>query len=389
MVFKNNHDEREHGHPKPSLVCFERVPANRKEIEFEESLRSISKNGSYRIFFGNMLAHKSFTGFKMDVKTAFPACHVYKLKKALYGLKQAPRACRPDIVHATCLCARYQAKPTEKHLKEVKRIFRYLRGTVNTGLWYSKDSGIELTGFSDADYAGCKDTFKSTSGGAQFLAKSWHGPFGLNKIQDVCGFWKILEFLRHWWLDGECYQVEVTLVEERCVVVNVNKQRLVYGEWFKSCVDSRKPEVDRTLGGGDGLERPGGKLSMVVVQQELVSETHFCDERRGVLKVNAVRHNLLLLVNVNAVEGLRDGLGLGLSQRNKAWCALKKYVGPFKVLKKVGAVAYKLELPQELSRVHNTFHVSNLKKCYYDDPLVVPLEGLQVDDKLHFVEAVF
>ncbi|GJU91316.1 putative reverse transcriptase domain-containing protein [Tanacetum coccineum] len=63
-----------------------------------------------------------------------------------------------------------------------------------------------------------------------------------------------------------------------------------------------------------------------------------------------------------------------------------RYVGPFKVLKKVGAIAYKLELPQELSRVHNTFHVSNLKKCYSDDPLVVPLEGLQVDDKLYFVE---
>ncbi|GJW12677.1 putative reverse transcriptase domain-containing protein [Tanacetum coccineum] len=63
-----------------------------------------------------------------------------------------------------------------------------------------------------------------------------------------------------------------------------------------------------------------------------------------------------------------------------------RYVRPFKVLKKVGVIAYKLELPQELSRVHNTFHVSNLKKCYSDDPLVVPLEGLQVDDKLHFVE---
>ncbi|GJY24463.1 putative reverse transcriptase domain-containing protein [Tanacetum coccineum] len=62
------------------------------------------------------------------------------------------------------------------------------------------------------------------------------------------------------------------------------------------------------------------------------------------------------------------------------------YVGPFKVLEKVGSVPYKLELPQELSRVHNTFHVSNLKKCYSDEPLVIPLEGLHVDDKLHFVE---
>ncbi|GJR53380.1 hypothetical protein Tco_1403901 [Tanacetum coccineum] len=63
-----------------------------------------------------------------------------------------------------------------------------------------------------------------------------------------------------------------------------------------------------------------------------------------------------------------------------------RYVGPFKVLEKVGSVAYKLELPQELSRVHNTFHVSNLKKCYSDEPLAVPLEGLHIDDKLQFVE---
>nr|GFB25912.1 copia protein [Tanacetum cinerariifolium] len=83
---------------------------------------------------------------------------------------------RPDIVHATCLCARNQAKPTEKHLKEVKRIFRYLQGTVNMGLWYSKDSDFELTGFSDADYAGCKDSFKGTFSGAHFLGEklvSW------------------------------------------------------------------------------------------------------------------------------------------------------------------------------------------------------------------------
>nr|GEY09439.1 retrovirus-related Pol polyprotein from transposon TNT 1-94 [Tanacetum cinerariifolium] len=240
-------------------------------------------------------AHKGFTVYQMDVKTAFlygslkedvyvcqpegfidadHPSHVYKLKKALYGLKQAPRAwydemstfllqngfskgiidptlftrhfdddilvvqvnqspngifinqsnymneilkkyglnscdiigtpmdikdkleldqigttvdatkyrsmigalmyltsSRPKIVHATCVCARYQAHPTEKHLKEVKRIFRYLWGTVNMGLWYTKDSSFELTGFLDADYAGCKGTFKSTSGGAQFLGK--------------------------------------------------------------------------------------------------------------------------------------------------------------------------------------------------------------------------
>ncbi|GJV10279.1 hypothetical protein Tco_1351820 [Tanacetum coccineum] len=89
---------------------------------------------------------------------------------------------RPDIVQAVCYCARYQARPTEKHLKEVKRIFRYLRGTIHMGLWYPKGSGFELTAFSDADHAGCVDTRKSTSGGIQFLGDklvSW-----MSKKQD-------------------------------------------------------------------------------------------------------------------------------------------------------------------------------------------------------------
>nr|GEY49847.1 copia protein [Tanacetum cinerariifolium] len=97
-------------------------------IDFEESFTLVARMEAIRIFLA-YVAHKSFT-----------------------------------------------AKPTEKHLKEVKRIFRYLWGTVNTGLWYTKDYGFGLTGFSDADYAGCKDTFKSTSGGAQFLGEklvSW------------------------------------------------------------------------------------------------------------------------------------------------------------------------------------------------------------------------
>nr|GEU59593.1 hypothetical protein [Tanacetum cinerariifolium] len=278
-LFKNKHDEEQTViKNKPRLV----VRGYRQEegIDFEESFAHVARMEAIRIFLA-YAAHKSFTVFQMDVKTAFlhgslkedvyvcqlegfidadHPSHVYKLKKAVYGLKQAPRdwydelstfllqnhfikgtidltlfirrflddilvskyvleilnkygmescdhtgtpmeikdkldldqngtsinatkyhsmigalmyltSSRPDIVHATCLCAWYQAKPTEKHLKEVKRIFRYLRGTVNIGLWYMKDSGFELTGFSDADYARCKDTFKSTSGGAQFLGE--------------------------------------------------------------------------------------------------------------------------------------------------------------------------------------------------------------------------
>nr|GEV13028.1 retrovirus-related Pol polyprotein from transposon TNT 1-94 [Tanacetum cinerariifolium] len=184
-LFKNKHDEENTViRNKTRLV----VRGYRQEegIDFEESFALVARMETIRIFL-SCVAYKSFIVFQMVVKIVFLhgmlkedvyVCqpegfidadhpgHVYKLKKALYGLKQASRACGPDIVHATCLCARYQAKPTEKHLKEVKRIFCCLRGTVNTGLWYKKDSGFELTGFSDVDYAGCKDTFKSTSGGA-------------------------------------------------------------------------------------------------------------------------------------------------------------------------------------------------------------------------------
>ncbi|GJR68056.1 retrovirus-related pol polyprotein from transposon TNT 1-94 [Tanacetum coccineum] len=78
-------------------------------------------------------------------------------------------ASRPDIAFATFVCARYQARPTEKYLKEAKRIFRYLRQSINMGLWYSKDSGFELIAYADADHAGCNENYKSTSGGIQFL----------------------------------------------------------------------------------------------------------------------------------------------------------------------------------------------------------------------------
>nr|GEZ18737.1 putative ribonuclease H-like domain-containing protein [Tanacetum cinerariifolium]GEZ19506.1 putative ribonuclease H-like domain-containing protein [Tanacetum cinerariifolium] len=208
-LWKNKHDEE-----------------NTEGVDFEESFAPVARLEAVRLFIA-YAAYKSFTVYQMDVKTAFlygplkeevyvnqpdgfvDPYHpdkVYRLKKALYGLKQAPRACvgtpmatkhlhaelsgtpidqtkygsivgalmyltasRPDIMHATCYCARYQAKPTEKHLTAVKRIFRYLKDTIPMGLWYPKDTGFKLTTFLDSDQAGCLDSRKSTYGGIQFL----------------------------------------------------------------------------------------------------------------------------------------------------------------------------------------------------------------------------
>ncbi|GKB13769.1 hypothetical protein Tco_0847692 [Tanacetum coccineum] len=114
---------------------------------------------------------------------------------------------RPDIVHATCYYAHYQARPTENNLREVKRIFWYLKNTINMRLWYSKDIDFNLTAFLDLDHAGCLDTRKSTSGGIQFLSGdklvSW-----LSKKQD-CTSMSLAEAEYHFIND----QVEKGIVE--------------------------------------------------------------------------------------------------------------------------------------------------------------------------------
>ncbi|KAJ9561589.1 hypothetical protein OSB04_006749 [Centaurea solstitialis] len=98
------------------------------------------------------------------------------MKERMVGSLMYLTASRPDIMFATCVCARYQAKPKESHLAAVKRIFRYLKGTPYYGLWYPKGLGFELQAYSDADYGGCNMDRKSTSGHIQLLGNklvSW------------------------------------------------------------------------------------------------------------------------------------------------------------------------------------------------------------------------
>ncbi|GJX82480.1 retrovirus-related pol polyprotein from transposon TNT 1-94 [Tanacetum coccineum] len=89
--------------------------------------------------------------------------------RSMVGSLMYLTASRPDLVFAICMCARYQASPTKKHLEALKRVFRYLRGTINWGLWYPKDTAMALTAYADANHASCQDTRRSTSRSAQFF----------------------------------------------------------------------------------------------------------------------------------------------------------------------------------------------------------------------------
>nr|GEV56816.1 ribonuclease H-like domain-containing protein [Tanacetum cinerariifolium] len=175
--------------------------AQKEGIDFDESFALVARLEAVQLFIA-YAAHKSFTVYQMDVNTTFlygplkeevnsnppipssvgtpmatkhlaadlSGTPVDQTKyRSMVGALMYLTTSRPDIMHATCYCARYQAKPTEKHLTTVKQIFRYLKDTIHMGLWYLKDTGFELTAFLDSDHAGCLDSHKSTSGGIQFL----------------------------------------------------------------------------------------------------------------------------------------------------------------------------------------------------------------------------
>ncbi|GJW16875.1 hypothetical protein Tco_0024311 [Tanacetum coccineum] len=127
-------------------------------------------------------------------------------------------------------------------------------------------------------------------------------------------------------------------------------------------------------------------------EQGVITNVRFYHLERQMLVSDAVVRSERMIKHHYDIELIGDKVMLkvspwkGVVRFGKRGKLNPRYVGPFKVLEKVGSVAYKLELPEELSRVHNTFHVSNLKKCHADEPLAVPLDGLHFDDKLQFVE---
>nr|GEU85501.1 retrovirus-related Pol polyprotein from transposon TNT 1-94 [Tanacetum cinerariifolium] len=187
-------------------------------IDFEESFASVALIEAIQIFIANFTS-KNMIIYQMDVKTAFlndelkeevyvsqtegfidpdHPTHVHRLKKDLYGLKPALKAWyntlsrflldnkfSKDVVDPKLftrktgkhiLLVKIYTKPTKKHLEAIKQVLWYHRGTINWGLWYLKDTAMALTAYADADYVGCQDTRRSTSGSAQFVGEklvSW------------------------------------------------------------------------------------------------------------------------------------------------------------------------------------------------------------------------
>ncbi|GJT81843.1 hypothetical protein Tco_1056185 [Tanacetum coccineum] len=144
------------------------------------------------------------------------------------------------------------------------------------------------------------------------------------------------------------------------------------------CVDTRKS----TSG---GIQFLGDKLvSWMSKKQDCTAMSSAEVEYVGVI---------CKLCSSNVDEDTASRLWLQLQKNivvieilSKRWKLNPRYIGPFKILAKVGTVAYRLEILEQLSRVHSTFHVSNLKKCFSDEPLVIPFDEIQIDDKLNFIE---
>nr|GEV01497.1 retrovirus-related Pol polyprotein from transposon TNT 1-94 [Tanacetum cinerariifolium] len=152
-------------------------------INFKESFTLVAQIEAIRIFIA-YVASKNMTMYQMDVKTIFlngklkeevyaPRAWYDTLSRFLLDNKFSKGAVDPTIFTRNTgkhiLLVQIYASPTKKHLEALKQVFRYLKGIINWGLWYPKDTAMELTSYADADHVIFQDTRRSTSGSAQFL----------------------------------------------------------------------------------------------------------------------------------------------------------------------------------------------------------------------------
>nr|GEX64092.1 putative reverse transcriptase domain-containing protein [Tanacetum cinerariifolium] len=390
-----------------------------------------------------------------------------------------------DIAYAAFLCARYQARPTVKHLKEVKRIFQYLRQSYNKGLWYLKDSEFKLIAYSDAKHEGCKDDCKSTSGGLYQLAdlftkalpkerfeylvhrialpegnddfvvycdasiqglgavlmqrekviayasqqlkpheenytthdlelgavvfalKIWrHYLYGtkcivfidLKSLQNVLNQ-KELNMRQRRWLELLAdYDCEIRYQSRKANVIadSLSRKRIIKSRRVKLLRVSIKAASFEALYGrkcrspvwwakvGD-TQLTGPKIIHETTEKILQIRQHLQAARYRQRNYANVRRKPLEFQDEDRVM-LKISPRKGIIRFKKREKQNPRYIGPFKILRRISPVAYKLELPEELSNVHKTFHVSNLKKCLSNESLIIPMKELKLDDKLNFVE---
>ncbi|GJW72720.1 hypothetical protein Tco_0132090 [Tanacetum coccineum] len=160
--------------------------------------------------------------------------------------------------------------------------------------------------------------------------------------------------------------------------------------WFRHVEISNTLDAHLLILGMEGIKMGEGRVVLTVSDEEttekIIQIKSSIQAARDRHKSYANIRRKPMVFQVGDKVKLKVSPWKGVVRFGKRGKLNPRYVGPFKVIKKVGMVAYKLELPPQLSRVHNTFHVSNLKKCMSDESLVIPLEELHVDDKLHFVE---
>ncbi|GJQ94440.1 hypothetical protein Tco_0005579 [Tanacetum coccineum] len=205
--------------------------------------------------------------------------HLYR---SMIGSLMYLTTSRPDIMFVVCACARFQVTPKMSHLHAVKRIFRYLKGQPKLGLWYPRDSPFDLEAFSDSDYAGASLDMKSTTGGCQFLGKrliSWQC-----KKQTIVA--------------NSTIEAEYVAATNCCgQVLWIQNQMLDYGFNFmntKIYIDNESTIYETVYKEWeDRMERAVTTASSLDAEQDSVTAAKL---------LTTVRHNLVLSVQVNAVE---------------------------------------------------------------------------------------